>query len=170
MRVAPVPRLRILRHESDGLCVSAGMAMTIRQCDITMVCQSACHFHGLWLCTCRLEHFSPRISFRRQSELGVIILLSSFMAAGFVLMNSALVTSYLEPFYRETASNTYNGALFPLAHLLVELPWITVFGLIVRSTHAPTHPRTHAPTHPRTHAPTHPLTHAPTHSVRAAQS
>ena len=56
-----------------------------------------------------------------------MILLCGFMGVGFLLMNTALISGIRETFYRETSSNTYNGALFPLAYLLVEIPWLALF-------------------------------------------
>ena len=66
-----------------------------------------------------------------QSALGIIILLCGFMGVGYLLMNATLITRIRESFYRETSSNTYHGALFPIAYLLVELVWLAVLCLEV---------------------------------------
>ncbi len=52
---------------------------------------------------------------------------------GFLIMNTSLVTRYRESFYRETASGTYMGFLFPVAHFLIEIPWLIGLSLEVRS-------------------------------------
>jgi hypothetical protein len=62
---------------------------------------------------------------------GVIILCCAFLGVGFLLMNTSLITRYRESFYRETASGTYKGALFPIAHFLIEIPWIIGLSLLV---------------------------------------
>ena len=68
--------------------------------------------------------------------MGIIILLCGFMGVGFLLMNAALITRIRESFYRETGSNSYHGALFPIAYLLVELVWLAVLCLEVTSIEA----------------------------------
>lgn len=62
---------------------------------------------------------------------GVIVLTCGFLAVGYLLMNCSLVTRYRESFYRETASGTYKGALFPVAHFLIEIPWLIGLSLLV---------------------------------------
>jgi hypothetical protein len=52
---------------------------------------------------------------------------------GFLIMNTSLITRYRETFYRETASGTYKGALFPIAHFLIEIPWLVGLSLLVRA-------------------------------------
>ena len=68
---------------------------------------------------------------------GVIVLTCGFLAVGYLLMNCSLVTRYRESFYRETASGTYKGALFPVAHFLIEIPWLVGLSLLVRCSAAP---------------------------------
>lgn len=64
-----------------------------------------------------------------QSTLGVICLIAGFPCAMSILTTSAIVLRGRGAFYRETASNTYSAALFPLAHFLVEIP-TTAFMLL----------------------------------------
>ncbi len=66
----------------------------------------------------------------------MIVLTCGFLAVGFLLMNSSLVSRYRESFYRETASGTYKGFLFPVAHFLIEIPWLLGLGLMVRAAWA----------------------------------
>ena len=66
-----------------------------------------------------------------QSALGIIVLLSGCMASGLWLMNTALITHIRETFYRETASNTYSGGLFPLAYFIAEMPYLAFLSLEV---------------------------------------
>jgi hypothetical protein len=71
---------------------------------------------------------------REQSALGIMILMCGFIGVGFLLMNTAMISRIREPFYRETASNTYAGGLFPIAYFIVELPWLVFLVLEVRSS------------------------------------
>lgn len=49
-----------------------------------------------------------------------------------ILTMSALIFRNRAAFYRETASNTYKAALYPLANVLIEIPWVAVMTLAVR--------------------------------------
>jgi hypothetical protein len=46
-------------------------------------------------------------------------------------MSTNLVTRYRESFYRETAAGMYKGALFPIAHFIIEVPWVIGLSFLV---------------------------------------
>ena len=66
-----------------------------------------------------------------QSALGIMILVCGFLGVAFLVMLNGVMGHIREPFYRETASGTYAGGLFPIAYFLVELPWLVVLSFIV---------------------------------------
>jgi hypothetical protein len=66
-----------------------------------------------------------------QTTLGLLSMLSAFMAAGFLLMNNVMLAGMREAFYRETAARTYSGAIMPVALFLVEIQWVALVSLAV---------------------------------------
>jgi ABC-2 type transporter len=66
-----------------------------------------------------------------QSTLGVICLMQGFPTAMSILTSSSVMLNVRAPFYRETASNTYKSALFPLASFIPEIFWLAVMMLAV---------------------------------------
>jgi hypothetical protein len=67
-----------------------------------------------------------------QSTLGVICLMQGFPTAMSILTSSSVMLNVRAPFYRETASNTYKSALFPLTSFIPEILWVAVMLLSVR--------------------------------------
>ena len=68
-----------------------------------------------------------------QSTLGVIAFMACFPGALLVLTQASVVLAKRAPFYRETGSNTYKSALFPLAQFISEIPWVVALTLAVRA-------------------------------------
>lgn len=63
--------------------------------------------------------------------MGVICLMSGFITALFLQTVAAVTLKTRAPFYRETVSNAYNPVLYPIANVLVEVPWVAAFSLAV---------------------------------------